>query len=336
MADLNLSLDEQIARVLDGEDATTSETTFEKTSKKDYHVLKRYRNVTSYSILQTLHECPRKLLLDRHSSATRVDGSENIHFAFGHSVGAGVQNLWHSKNLETALFNSFLGWNISFDARIPKKRKSIWEAAIAVEKFLPFLEETLQEWELYYHSDGKPGIEIAFRLDCNNGYYYYGHIDVVLRNKVTGEIAVLEFKTTGLTAAEEAMYANSSQAIGYSLVLDAMFPSLSSYEVIHAVYSSPDREWTLMPFVKSTVLKAEWIKDTLLDQAMLEKYHEMQFYPKRGESCFKYFSRCEFFGACNNVPDEQLETYSPGMAIEEVDFELNLRDVINAQKARLA
>jgi PD-(D/E)XK nuclease superfamily len=330
-----------VFEVLDNETVDTTkadDVSYKLTSKKDYHQLKRYQNVTSYSLLLELHSCPRKLQLARHNAGKDSNPLDNIDFAFGHAVGAGVQSLFQTGNLQTALFNSFMAWNISFDARIQKSKKSIWEAAIAVEKFLPVIVESLEEWELVWIGNEdtlKPGIELAFSIDCNNGYKHYGHIDVVLKNKVTGEVAVIELKTTGLKYAEEAVYANSSQATGYSIILDTIFPGISSYEVFHFIYSSSDREWTAMPFTKTVSHKSEWIKDLLLDHAMLDKYEELRFYPKRGESCYNYFRRCEFFGSCNIVPDESLPRLDMSEAAELVDFELNLADVIAAQQRRI-
>jgi hypothetical protein len=236
--------------------------------------------------------------------------------------------------MQTALFNSFMAWNIQFDASIKKNKKSIWAAAIAVEKFLPIINENLEEWELAI-IDNKPAVELSFSLDCGNGYKHYGHIDVILRNKVTGMVAVIELKTTGLKYAEEAVYANSSQALGYSVILDALFPGLSSYEVFHFIWSSSDREWSAMPFTKTVAHKTEWIKDLLLDHAMLDKYEELRFYPKRGESCYNFFRRCEYFGSCNITPDTELPKLGVGTAAELVDFELNLEDIVKAQQQKL-
>lgn len=323
--------------LLDKEEVDTtisSDVSYQLTAKKDYHQLKKFQNVTSYSLLLELHSCPRKFLLARHNAGKGDNVLDNIDFAFGHSVGAGVQSLFQTRNMQTALFNSFLGWNIPFDASIGKSKKSIWAAGIAVEKFWPILNENLEEWELVTIG-GKPGIELSFSIDCGNGYKHYGHIDVVLRNKITNVVAVIELKTTGLKYAEEAVYANSSQAIGYSVILDTLFPGLSSYEVFHFIYSSTDREWTAMPFTKTVAHKAEWIKDLLLDHAMLNKYEELNFYPKRGESCYNFFRRCEYFGSCNITPDTKLPRLPLEEAAEIVDFELKLEDVIKAQQKQL-
>lgn len=319
-------------------------TTYGSTTDKSYHKLVRYYNITSHSQMEGLHSCPRKMLMKKLVAAGIEEdptfSSENLHFVFGHAVGAGVQSLWLHNNLEVAAWNCFMGWKAPLDARLDKKRKSSWEALIGVEKFVEIKEALSDEWELMYvtnqRGEYKAGIEINFKIDCHNGYVHYGHIDVLLRNKLNGSIAVLELKTTGLTAPEEALYANSGQAVGYSLVLDAIFPGLSSYEVYYCAYSASSREWAVMPFAKSVQQRAEYIKDLLLDHAMMDKYAELQFWPKRGESCFNYSRRCEFFGSCNTYPEPvQLLRLDPKLEAEPVDFAIDLQQVIDAQKERI-
>lgn len=325
--------------LLDGLSIAEPSITYATTSEKAYHKLVRYQNVTSYSQLQELHRCPRRLQLLKYR-ANEDAGSEaaedNINFSYGHSVGAGVQSIVTGTPLHIALFNGWMAWHAEFDARDIKGKKSIWEAAIAIEKFGILWEETLRhEWEIVLLPSGKPAIELTYSLDCGNGYKHYGHVDIVLRNRVTDEYAVFELKTTKYKSVDEATYANSSQGIGYSVALDAIFPGLSSYEVFYFIYSSGERTWIAMPFQKTTAQKTEWIRDTLLDHAMMDKYEELAFYPKRGENCYAFFRRCEFFGACNLVPEVKLPTLGMDEEVEAVDYAFSLAEIVKAQQNRL-
>lgn len=329
--------EDDMLSLLDGvEVPTDSSVSFDLTAKKDYNALKRYYNVTSYSVLLSLHACPRMLQLDRYrafKSPYDPFNEENLHFAFGHAVGAGVQAYYKTGDLNNALFNCYLAWSADFDSRLDKKSKSIWEAGIAVEKFVTAISQ-LDDWELVWIGD-RAGIELSFSIDTNNGFKHYGHIDVLLKHKYSGEIAVLELKTTGLTKAEEALYANSSQALGYSIVIDTVFPGRTSYEVFHFVYSSSEREWTVLPFTKYVKDKAEWVKDTLLDHSTIDQYETINFYPKRGESCFNYNRRCDHFGLCNVVPAERLPKLDIAHEAERVDIAINLHDIIAVMKEKM-
>jgi hypothetical protein len=303
------------------------------TTDKDYDKLVRYKNVTSYSQRQLLHACPRKYQLSMYRANNRAEAdlrAVNLDFCFGHSVGAGVQNFLQTKDLNKAILAASLSWAAGLDDRKDRAKKSLWEAIIAVEKFTHW--DALEDWELLILPNGKPAVELSFSLHARDGFKDYGHIDIVLKNRYTGRLAVLELKTTEREP-EEAMYANSSQATGYSIMLGAIYADLTEYTVLYAVYSSALREWNLLPFDKTTRAKAEWIKDLLLDHSAITTYEEIKFYPKRGESCYDYRRRCEFFGECNLVPEEELPVLPEEEEAEEVDWVISIDDVIHQIRA---
>jgi hypothetical protein len=155
----------------------------------------------------------------------------------------------------------------------------------------------LQDWELVYH-EGKPACELSFIITFPDGYVYRGFVDAVLRNKVTGKVMVLEIKTSSAAFISAAQYKNSAQAIGYSIVLDTLFPSLSSYEVLYLIYKTKALEYEQMPFVKSYVQRARWIKELLLDIESISKYAAENLFPMHGESCNDWYRDCEYLDLC--------------------------------------
>lgn len=294
----------------------------------------RYQNVTSYSQLSLLHACPREYQLSMHRAmeeGAREITIPNLDFCFGHAVGAGAQNWLLTKDLDIAGFNACMSWRADLSDRKDKAKKSLWEALIAVDKFADWWAIIGDEWDLLILPNGKPAIELAFSLHARNNFKHYGHIDIVLTNKYTGRMAVLELKTTGM-GLEEALYANSNQATGYSIMLDAIFPGITEYEVLYAVYLVRDREWHMMPFSKTALQKAEVIKDMLLDHSVLDTYETIGFYPKRGESCFRFNRRCKFFGECNLVPSDPLPKLEAEREAEAVDYVVDLEQVIRSQQ----
>lgn len=317
---------------------------FGDTVNKEYAKLQSFLNVTSYSMINELHRCPRKYQLIKSRAASGGSGGNNVDFAFGHSVGSGIQSwLGSGYNMEAAIFNGMMAWKLPFTAENPKSHKSIWEATIAIQKYAEFHNEALDDWEVWMTPDvilggviipGKPAIELSISVDFENGYKHYVHIDVILQNKRTGQLAVQENKTTSYRAADEALYANSNQALGYAAVVD-MLSENTSFEVFYCVYSSTQREWQLFPFTKFTSLKAEWIADVKLDHAMVNTYHKIDFFPKRGESCYAFNRRCEFFGACNltsNLP--QLALLPDGDEAERVDYSFKVSQLVARQHER--
>lgn len=360
------------------------------TSDKAYRELTSRENVTSYSLLSQLHECPRKYELNKlqanhPSSAVPLD-IINLDFAYGHAVGAGIQTYAATGNLTAAIFAAMLAWKAPHDAEKLDKRdnptgKSLAMATLAIEKFAWWWQENMAEWEVvvlpcpdchgsgegkamtYGHGPddyeydiecpkcagtgtGKKAVELAFAVDFQNGRYHFGHIDTLLRSRISGKLAVWEGKTTGFESVDEASYANSSQALGYSVIVDAIAKEIAAdgteYEVLYIVYSSKSREFQLLPFGKTRSQRAEWLQDTLLDHASLDTYKRINFYPKRGENCInRYGYRCNWFGNCTM----RNESLFPGVelkqlpadelhSIEALDFVFKLEDLVATQKER--
>lgn len=314
---------------------STINLSFEETSSKQYQKIQQYHNVTSYSTLDVLHQCARKVQLIKTRAAGGGSGANNVDFAFGHAVGAGWQAYLASNgDMEAAIFNAFLAWRVPYEAAIINKGKTITHAILAVQKFAEFWEQQLGDWQVWVLPGGKPAIELSISIDFENGYKHYCHIDAVLEHRLTKKLAILEGKTSGFKVVDEALYANSEQALSYAVLID-MLRADTNYEVFYPVYSTTSREWELFPFKKSTALKAEWILDAKLDHSMLRTYREINFYPKRGAACFAFMRRCEFFGSCNMTEHlPEMKTLPPGEEAERVDYAFKISDIVANQANR--
>ena len=260
-------------------------------------------NVFSYSTECTLHACPRKFLLEKLTADGSTDETDNIDFLYGHAVGGGVQNYSYTRDIRAAVWESFLSWKGDLAIELLPKKKSFWYAIIAVMKFAAEIDSLLEGWEIAILPNGKPAIELAFRLNLGNGFFYMGHIDAVLWNPITKQFMVLELKTTGFNSINDAQYKNSSQALGYSLIVDVIAAQLNAdannYQVLYCVYKAGQLEWEAIPFVKSRYQRAAWIFDLRLDCSVLKMYRELNHFPIHGESCYSFFRPCEFFGNCD-------------------------------------
>lgn len=324
------------------------------TSDKGYRKLVASSNITSYSKTALLHLCPRMYELSSLRSNSTVEAPEsekaNIDFAFGHAVGSGIQTYGATKSLQAAQLAAFLAWRAPWDAEKLDFRgnptgKSLAWALHAVEKFQFFFDSTLaSDWEVLILPDDRPAVELAFAVDTGNGYFHVGHIDVILQHVKTKRLAVWEGKTTGRETVDDATYGNSYQALGYSVVVDALTKQLglpvSDYEVFYITYSSKSREFMFMPFTKSLTQRAEWLQDLLLNHAMISKYTELGFFPKRGDQCInKWGKKCTWYGTCHMRNDSLF----PGAAsstvdsidqIESIDFKFSLEDLLAGQRNR--
>lgn len=259
----------------------------------------------SYSSLLTLHSCPRKFQLDRlQAPQPELDTGSSVTFAYGHAVGAGIQFALDSTlSQDQVIFQTYLAWDADLADENPKQNKTFWEALAAVQKFIEMRERNfLKGWQLVWHPDSqgvmKPAVELSFLIHLPNGYKYRGFVDAVLQHETTGEIMVLECKTTSANSLNAATYKNSAQAIGYSIVLDHLFPEASSYDVLYLVYKTKSREYEMLPFTKSYLQRALWIRELLLDLDIITLYEAAEIYPMRGESCYNFYRECEYLLTC--------------------------------------
>lgn len=270
----------------------------------------RFYYKLSYSSLELFHVCPRKWQLSRFYKRSPGD----MHTAFGHAVGEAIAAIAAGEALEPVIFHMFLTFEADL-LEVHKSKKSFALAVEAVSSFKLLWDEQLSmEWEVLY-VEGKPAAELGLRVSIGN-YIYRGFVDLVLKNKYTGEIAILENKTTGARSAVEAMYGNSNQSLGYAVILDKIVPDLSSYLVLHTVFTSFNSTWNVFPVAKSMVKRANWLRDLIYTVRTLEMYQEDGNFPLQGSGCVSYGKQCGFYGVCD-APTEELVPVIPH--IEEED-----------------
>lgn len=282
----------------------------------------------SHSSRTTMHKCPRKNQLYRLGSskialADEKETEQGVTFAYGHAVGTGVAAaLEYTTNPDKVIIETFLAWDTDLLEATPRQNKSYWLAQFAVEKFMNLLEcGFLDDYELVYYQ-GKPAIELSFCIKMPDGFYYRGFVDAVLKHKVTGEIMVLENKTSSGTA-NSAMYKNSGQAVGYSVVLDIIFPELSSYLVLYLVYETKSYDYVELPFRKSLLQRALWLQELLIDVERIKLYESFNTHPMHGEACFDFFRECEYLSLCT-MSTENLSRNAPltQEIVDKIDREL--------------
>jgi PD-(D/E)XK nuclease superfamily len=292
----------------------------------------------SYSSLLTLHSCPREFQLYKLRTTHREEESlkSTITFNFGHVVGEGIQLIFQELPWEDILWKLFLNWEPDLLVEDEKAGKSFFSALLALKKFKFIKDEGyLNDYELvYFH--GKPACELSFAINLLDGFRLRGYVDLVLRHKLTGEVVVIECKTTGAKSLDPAIYKNSAQAIGYSVVLDHIVPDVSSYKVIYLVYKSSAGEWVKFDFIKTYLMRAQWIRELLMDVECIKMYEEAQIYPMRGESCFKFFRPCQYINSCTLSTQYLTKPCTPAEEDKvEYQFNINLVDLLNTQMQKV-
>ena len=322
-----------------------------KENKLDYYNLS-HRGI-SYSRSLTLHACPRKFELDSKYAIKKRRNS--VTFAYGHSVGEGIQSIISGDSLSVALTKTIMAYDfdeedMGNDSEKAAK-KSIWWAVLAIELFGKQYQSGmytfLDGWEVP-EFDGRKAAEISFVIDCTGGYSFEGHIDLVLYHAGTNKYMVLELKTTGMSSVAQASYKNSSQALGYGIVIDQIASNMkasASFDVLYMVFKSRTQEIVPMLFTKTPTMRAQWLTGLISDIQAIEQYEDAGYYPHHGESCYNYFRECEYMASECHMKTSLLEkSYGKVAAREEgeqfdkmesPDFMFHINDIAARQQELL-
>lgn len=316
-------------------------------STDTYAQMQSNANVRSYSTTQTFHACPREYEIYKLKSATRTaERINNVTFAFGHAVGAGVATFDETQDINKAIWSCFLAWDVDLLDEETKVRagkevrtgKSFGEAVFAIQQYAEFYftETDLPDYEVVKN-------EATIGIDFEDGHFYTGHIDSLLRNKLSGKYRIKENKTTSFQTIDPALYGNSDQALSYSVVIDSL--GGSDYSVLYTIYSTSSMRWIQFEYVKTALHKSEWLQDQLLINQSIDNYSHLNFFPKRGASCIRFMRRCPEYDTCSLSSQARFgKTFADlpriqnlqGLdSIEKIDYAFTLSEIINTQKEML-
>lgn len=268
----------------------------------------------SHSSLEVLQSCERKFQIEK-LLVNLDDKEESVHFSFGHGFGAGIATYMVTQDKDQALFQ---GW-MAYMPVVEDDKKNQATCVSALLASFPALDRLLQTYEVATFN-GAPAVELSFRLDVNPSKYFVGHIDVVLKHRVTGRYYVMEVKSTGIQLLDlKPLYQHSGQALGYSIALDKIVgEKISDYGVLYFVIQLPSSNAKdgvpkpiVMEFKKTLLDRLNWFISLGLDVQHLEAMEELNIFPKRFSACLKYNRPCRHFGTCSmqsfDVPKVQEE-----------------------------
>ena len=290
----------------------------------------------SHSALDVLHVCERKFQLDRLLVSELSEREEWPSTVFGRAYGEGVASYMTHQDPDLALFKTFMAyWPI-----LEEERKTQEICMSLVLSSIPHLDNLLMDWEVATFN-GKPAIELSFRLNIDSRFYFVGYIDLVLRNKWTGVHGIMEVKHTGLNIFDlSPLYQNSGQALGYSIVLDKIVgEAQSNYEVLYFAGQlgsgngfSPKIHTMIYP--KTLQDRLNWFITLGMDVERLHLMLDNNVFPLRGASCLQYMKPCKHLGTCNL---HGLDTYKEEIEDTIVyDFNYQLDEVIQDHLIRIS
>ena len=255
----------------------------------------------SHSALDVLHVCERKFQLERLLVSEVTEKEEWPSTVFGRAYGEGVASYMVDQDIDKAIFRLYMAyWPV-----LEEERKTQEICISLLLSSIPHLDNLLMDWEVAIFNS-KPAVELSFRLDIDERFYFVGYIDLVIRNRWTGVHGIMEVKHTGLNIFDlSPLYQNSGQALGYSIVLDKIVgEAQSNYEVLYfAGQLGAGNGFTpkihTMIYPKTLQDRFNWFITLGMDVERLHMMLQSNVFPLRGSNCLQYMRPCKHLGTCN-------------------------------------
>lgn len=286
----------------------------------------------SHSSLSTLLVCERKFQLEKILK-TDVARDETEHTSFGKAYGAGIATYLVTQDIDKALYQAWL----AYWPQLETDKKSQAICFMALMSSVPHLNRMLEQYEVVSFN-GKPAIELSFKINISENYYFVGFLDVVLRDIFTDQHYVMDIKTTGLALLDlDPLYKNSGQVLGYSIALDKIVgEAQASYGVLYFVAQlgrDHRAKIHVLAYQKTLLDRLNWFITLGQDTQRLDIMREIDVYPMRGNNCIQFMRPCKFFGVCNlksfDEPKDEVEDTT------EYDFVYDLDSLIDEHIARV-
>lgn len=300
----------------------------------------------SISTLELFHTCERMFqLVELLQNAANERATTPIHI-FGQAWGVGIVEYLLTGKLDAAVYKMWLAYYPLLEDHQRTEELCIHGLRQAQGK----LDAIRSEWEIATFNN-KPAIELGFRLNINERFYFESAMDAALRHKGTGGYGVLENKHTMSWLDDiTPMYKNSFQALLYSIVLDQVSgQELNSYELKYFVGQFKSSElWKpiihVFPWKKTLLDRLNLFMTLALDVQRIQQCLDTGIFPMRGHSCLRFNRPCHFFNLCHmrkgDTPkDDAYIEKNKSSHVKEIEslvqFEFALPELINNHIARV-
>lgn len=291
----------------------------------------------SHSGRQLFYSCPRKFQLSKTKTFYYAERRESKALSFGKAFGTGIQALMSGRSLDDSLILSALDFSpdIAFDEDAIKSQESLAHVHEAMNSFyhgqLPGLSA---DWKVL-DMPGLNGVELGFGISYPDGTIERGFIDLVLQNKSSGEVIILEIKTVGsMQVSTDSKWINSPQGIMYLLILDFLLGRKGiqlNNRVLYLEYNKRHKQYTIFPFEKTIPERIDFLTSCLYDVEMRSGVLDRNQKAFKTGNCTTYNRQCDYFGVC----DLDIKLEYPEIEIDPELQMVNFMDLMYFYKEKL-
>ena len=274
-------------------------------SKLEFPVVVSAEKTISHSGRQMWGTCARKFQLSKTTTYYHREKQTTKALSFGKAFGTGLQSLLAGDGLDVAMIKSALDCDISvaFDKDAITTGESLAHVHEALMSFYHGQLDALSaEWEVL-DLPGLYGVELGFAIQYANGSVERGFIDLVLQNKMTKEVVVLEVKTSGAqSVGTDADWMNSPQGMMYVIIVQYLLDRLDVHvnsRVLYIEYNKKHKQYTIFPFEKPAQEQAEFLIALHYDVEYREFLFKTGTPLLKSGKCKSFNRQCDFFGVCD-------------------------------------
>jgi len=290
------------------------------TSYRDIEVLE-----VSDSSLGLLHSCPRKFEFRKMFMSDRFENS--LAASAGSALHAGTQEYCFTSDKDKAMFEFLMEFPFQYDEGAMHVRS--WQSCVhMLDEAMKFWDLDMDDWEIAMINDSTgapiPAYEVPFALVIENYPFYadgrtitlkyIGYIDLILHNKVTGEYAVCDIKTTTASLDSKVYeFTFADQCLPYGLVLETLLGQDISrgFEVYYWMqFIHPlDATNTLFPFIKTKTDIQDWVVGFMEDMNTIKRSYNAGWFRRRSKACFSWKRPCNFFDLCDSRDTKSISQF---------------------------
>lgn len=281
----------------------------------------------SHSSLSSLNTCERKFQLDKLLAGDERREEDTAATTMGKAFGIGVAQYLLTQDMNIATFHL---WK-AFNEDVGDLKRNVWTCIQLLRSSQTVMDNLLLDWEVAYF-DGIPAVELSFRLDIDETFYYVGFVDIVLKNRWNGRYAPLDAKSTALMMDDvDPMFRNSPQVLGYSIVLDRIAgEALTEYDLLYLIaqiYPTPFKfHVQVKTYPKTLQDRLQFLLTLGMDIKRIHEMNEHGVFPIRGDHCLQYMRPCRHFGTCTlHTLDRPAEPFEDPFTYQ---FHYKLDDVV--------
>ena len=285
----------------------------------------------SDSSLNTFETCARKFEFNK-LYPRRPRDTDAFAADVGTALHAGLQEFWTNQDEDKAVWAYMQKYPYALEYQQEKDDRSFFAGLSTLEEMM--VSNTMYEYELarimrpatVAELEANPlvlqyetaAIEVPFEITLKGivlpdgrGVKYTGFIDAIMRNMVSGQYRTLDIKTHRRTIKDaSAKYQFAGQQVPYGIVVDHVAGQpVDAFDVLYldCFVDLVEPRVQMYPFLKTRDDMQEWLLDLVLEVQRIQKYMEMNHFPRTRGGCLSFNKPCYFFSLCDSRSRKDIE-----------------------------